>query len=111
MVVIINYIPVFVLIIAALYVYRVQVAKKHGRHKKSIIAAIAAIILIYIWSAIQPSYGPKGNIARTAVPEFEQSESEISDRLKKPVPAEDRDKSREEKYKEKLPFIDEKNYD
>lgn len=111
MVVIINYIPVFIVFISALYVYRVRAANKDGKNKKTVVTCIVALACIYAWSAMQPSYGPKGYVARTSVPEFEQSENEITDRLKKPVPAEERDKNISDKYKEKLPFIDEKKYD
>lgn len=68
-----------------------------------VLLAIPVFFLLY--SAAQPSYFPKGDIQRSAVPEFEPSKAEIKDLARNPVPSEVRNEEQERKYKEGLSFI------
>lgn len=52
-----------------------------------------------LYPKVQPSYMPKGDITRTALPEFEASKAEIEDRNRKPVPSEVRQAQQEEEYR------------
>lgn len=63
-------------------------------------------VFLFIYSAAQPSYLPKGDIRRSEVPKFEPSDAEIKDMARKPVPSEVRNAEQERKYKEGLSFIE-----
>lgn len=67
---------------------------------------IAIPVFFIIYTAAQPSYLPKGDIQRSAIPEFTPSKAEIVDNLRKPVPSEVRNAEQERKYKEGLVFVE-----
>lgn len=106
MVVILNYLPFLVFMIAAFYMCSV-VGSKHtdtGKAKRILGAALLAGLLIYGWNSASKSYGPKGVVTRSPVPEFEVRDVEVKDRLSKPVPLETRDTDRDAKYQKPLPL-------
>ena len=111
MVALINYIPVFILIIAALYVYRVQVSASKNKARNTVFCLIISLVAIYFYQAFQPSYMVKGVVNRTSIPQFEYKELTVKDRLSKPVPGEERDRKRNEEYNKKLPFINEADWE
>jgi hypothetical protein len=65
---------------------------------------LGTIVVAFLMGQFQPSYFPKGEIEREAVPEFEQSTEVIEDKLLSPKSGEQYDKEREVKIKEGLPF-------
>ena len=65
--------------------------------------AVAAIFLA-IYTIVQPSYLPKGEVKRSVIPEFERSESMIQDRNLKAKTGEEYDEKRQQMIKEGLPF-------
>lgn len=62
------------------------------------------VLSIALYFQIQPSYIHKGEVVRTAPPEFEQSDKKIEDRMSKPKSGEEYDKRRQDEYRK----IDEK---
>lgn len=76
---------------------------------KSLIAPLVVfIVCAVVYTSARPSYLPKGEIKRSSVPTFEHKDVEVRDLLSKPMSGEERDKRRNEMYKEKLPFIEDK---
>lgn len=65
---------------------------------------IVGFVAIVIYMQIQPSYLPKGEVKRSDVPAFEQSDAVIEDRNSKPKSGEDYDKKMEESVRKGLPF-------
>lgn len=111
MVLLLNLIPV-IIVIAVVWWARKRVAKQTEQTAK-LKAVIAPVIVLVaslgLYTNVQPSYLPKGEIKRTVPPAFEQKESQIQDISLKPVSSEERDKIRKEQYQEKLPFLNEKS--
>ncbi len=111
MVLLLNLIPV-IIVIAVVWWARKRVAKQTEQNAK-LKALIAPVIVLVgslaLYSQVQPSYLPKGEVKRSAVPAFEQKDSQIQDISLKPVPGEERDRIRKEQYDEKLPFLNEKS--
>ena len=71
-----------------------------SKHKKvRIWAMIALIIFLIVYPKVQPSYMPKGEISRTAVPGFEPSKAVIEDNNRKPVSSEERQAKQDEEYR------------
>lgn len=75
-------------------------------HLKKIWPAVVAIVFALLYNFIQPSYMPKGTIARTALPAFEQSDAKIEDRLLAPKSGVEYDAGREASVKDGLKFIE-----
>ena len=73
--------------------------------KRLLIVSVLTAAVFGLYLQLQPSYGVKGEIRRSAVPQFEQKEFEVKDIQSKPMSGEDRDRRRQEAYKEPLPFI------
>lgn len=65
---------------------------------------IVMCIVMVVYTIVQPSYLPKGEVKRSVVPEFDKSESEIVDRSLKAKSGEEYDQKRNELIKEGLPF-------
>lgn len=63
-----------------------------------------SLVVLTLYMQFQPSYMPKGQVTRSDVPVFEQTESVIEDRNSKPKSGGDYDKEMEEKVKKGLPF-------
>lgn len=57
----------------------------------------AGVVIVFIYTFVQPSYMPKGIVERVALPEFEVKELELQDRLRKAIPGSERDAAREQK--------------
>lgn len=68
--------------------------------KALVIAATVVVTFAIIYSKIQPSYLPKGDIQRSDIPGFEPSKAEIEDRNRKPVPSEVRQERMEAEYRQ-----------
>ena len=102
MTLVLNLLPIFIASVFLCWAY--------ARHKKGkgFVAQIALMICsLFFYYQAQPSYMPKGVVARSSVPEFEDKKLEVKDNLKKPLEAEKRDEIIKEKYKERLPFLSE----
>jgi len=75
------------------------------KFKKIWILAITLLVL-FIYFKAQPSYLPKGQINRTALPAFEaKPDLEIEDRLSKPKDPDQRQAEQDERYRNGLEFI------
>ena len=104
MIVLLNSIPWIISLIIAFWGYN---RVKNSNSLNSI--AVPVICLLLFWSVytkVQPSYLPKGEIKRTSIPTFEHKEFEVKDLQPKPMKGEDRDSRRKKLYEEKLPFIE-----
>lgn len=66
------------------------------------IGAAGALVLLYTF--VQPSYMPKGEVKRTNLPEFEYHKIEVEDRLSKPKSGQQYDDERNQAIKDGLPF-------
>ena len=70
----------------------------------------ATVILLFLYFKAQPSYLPKGDIQRSAIPEFTVTKTaEIEDRNRKAVPQEDRQAQQESQYREGPVFLKKEN--
>lgn len=65
---------------------------------------VVAAIFLVIYTIVQPSYLPKGEVKRSVIPEFERSGSTIQDRNLKAKTGEEYDEKRQQMIKEGLPF-------
>lgn len=74
-------------------------------HTKKFWPIVLIPVFIFIYMNVQPSYLPKGEVKRSDVPVFEQSEAEIEDRNRKPQDGALYDEKRNESIKEGLPFL------
>lgn len=97
MVVLLNILPILVLIAT----FGIAFFSKSKKVKVWAIISAAAFLLLY--SMVQPSYLPKGEITRTAVPDFSPSSGEIQDRNRKPEPSETRQARQEQAYRDGFP--------
>ncbi len=61
---------------------------------------LAGLVVFFLYTSLQPSYLPKGEVGRTELPEFEKLDKEIKDLLSKPQSGEEYDRKRLEAYKE-----------
>lgn len=95
MVVLLNLLWVVILVVAAL---------SYWKWRKTWIVVVTAIALL-VYPMVQPSYMPKGQVKRSSIPAFEQSHSEVQDRLLKPPSGEEMDAKREQMIKDGLPFL------
>lgn len=60
---------------------------------------------LFVYGQFQPSYMPKGSVARTPVPAFSEPSGEIKDNNRKPTPSEVRNAEQERQYRDGLTFI------
>lgn len=72
--------------------------------KMQVIFVCCTIVTIGVYSKMLPSYVYKGDIERSAVPEFSTSRAEIQDRNRKPVPQEVVRQKQYEQYKQGLNY-------
>ncbi len=70
---------------------------------------LAGLVVFFLYTSLQPSYLPKGEVERAKLPEFEQSNKEITDRLSKPQSGDEYDRKRQESYKEIDRRLEERN--
>lgn len=94
MIVLLNILPFAVLFTSIWLMYK----------KKRPIFGVIGFLFCILYAMFQPSYMPKGVVARTPVVEFKQKELEVEDRLLRPKSEEEYDAEREEKYKTGLQF-------
>lgn len=99
MILLLNLITLVVLIVAS-YLFYVQKTMK-GRF---VVFAIT-VLCLSVYAAARPSYLPKGEIKRTAVPAFEYKEIAPSDLQHKPLSVEEREAKQQEEYEKPLPFL------
>lgn len=106
MVVILNNIHLVLILVTALYTWAVlkREQPKSTKIKKLTLAYVLLLVGLYTWNSASKSYGPKGVVTRSPVPEFEVRDVEVKDRLSKPVPLETRDIDRDAKYQKPLPL-------
>lgn len=64
----------------------------------------ATVAALFLYFQAQPSYMPKGEIERSAIPAFVESDAQIEDRNSKPVPADERDQRMRDAVKQGLDF-------
>ena len=96
MVVLLNLISAL-LVLSALFSLYKWVKTKERKHALYLAGYIAAI---WLYTFLLPSYLPKGEIKRSAIPEFTQTTAEIENRARQPVPQEERRAQQEQQYRE-----------
>lgn len=99
MILLLNLIPLAILLLAA-YIFYVQKTLK-----SRCVVVIVTVLCLYVYMAARPSYLPKGEIQRTAVPAFEYKELAPKDLQKKPLSVEEREAMQQEEYEKPLPFL------
>lgn len=99
-----NLLPVLILFCGLYWGYLGW--KKSKTVKPVVIRVFCTLILLHLYFQVQPSYMPKGEVKRTAIPTFEQKEVSVKDVQPKPMSGEERDQRRKELYEEPLPFIE-----
>ena len=99
MVLIFNMLPFLAALLTVVVVFKVKTRKTR------LLAVAWFVLFMLVYPKIQPSYLPKGDIKRTAVPGFEASKAEIEDRNRKPVPSEERNAEQERQYREGAPSL------
>ena len=72
------------------------------RKNRWIAAATCAAVLLYFQA--QPSYLPKGEITRSPPPVFGESNAQIEDRNRKPMPGDERDQRMRDAVQQGLDF-------
>lgn len=95
MVVLFNFIPV--LFVALMFLIGWKFTKNTG---KRIALAVITAAALGVYAQVQPSYGPKGVIVRSVLPDFEDRKIEASDRLLAPKGGDYYDQLRSDAYKE-----------
>lgn len=83
MVLLLNYLPALVLIAALLLVLRFGYTKNW---KGALVVCVLTIFVMLALQALNPSYLPKRAVIPESLPEFEESEAVIEDRLRGPAP-------------------------
>lgn len=108
MVIILNYLPTFVIVVLAYYFYTVLTKpfSNIAKFKRIVFGTLTAIAIILGLQAVGPHYMPKHKIVRQPLPPIEVIEGKIQNIQPKPVSGEQRDLIRQEAYKETLPFVE-----
>jgi hypothetical protein len=109
MVLLLNLIPF--LICAGWCLWAAKSWNKSKQPKTVIIFIVGLTLSLLLYKNVQPSYLPKGEIARTEVVQEEVVSQPIEDKLLKPMSPQERDARRKEQYKEKIEFINQKEVD
>lgn len=109
MVLLLNLVPF--LICAGWLLWAAKSWNKSKQPKTVIIFIVGLTLSLLLYKNVQPSYLPKGEIARTEVVQEEVVDEPIEDKLLKPMSTEERDARRKEQYKEKIEFINQKEVD
>lgn len=73
--------------------------------KRKVWIAVATILALLLYMKAQPSYLPKGDIGRTAIPEFSVPAAAIEDRNRKAQDQMDVRKQQEDQYREGPVFL------
>lgn len=94
MVALFNFIPFVFIVLMGLAGWKVT--KTTG---KRIAVAVFTVVVLLVYAQVQPSYGPKGVVARTELPAFEDRKIEAVDRVLKPKGGDFYDKLRADAYK------------
>lgn len=93
------------LLITGVFLFWTYVRFKKDK-SKVVLPLILLVMTLFLYFQVQPSYLPKGEIKRSAIPQFEQKELKVKDIQSKPMSGEERDERRNKAYKEPLPFIE-----
>lgn len=100
MVLLINLIPLMIVLVGGYLAYR----------KRKLWIAAATIFALFIYFKAQPSYMPKGDIQRSAIPEFTvPANAEIEDRNRKSQDRMEVRKQQEDQYREGPVFLKKEN--
>ena len=95
MVVLLNIVPALLILAVIFSMYKC--IRTEQRMYRFMLAG--SIIVLWLYTTLQPSYLPKGEIGRSEVPAFAKSTAEIEDRNRRPVPQEERRATQEEQYR------------
>lgn len=98
MIVLLNLVPVFVLGAGLFAAWKLKKAWP----------AVVGVVAVMLYVQFQPSYMPKGEVKRTEIPAFEQSDAEIENRNLSPKAGNEYDQERNDSIEKGLPFIDKK---
>lgn len=103
MVLLLNLLPILLLLVVA----PIAVLKwRAGKRGSAMRCAGAYLVALALYFQAAPSYMPKGQVKREVLPPMEYREVEVRDVSRKPVPPEERDRTLEEKKRERLPFLE-----
>ena len=69
---------------------------------------VVGIVVIALYMQFQPSYMPKGEVTRQALPAFEASDAKIENHLLMPKSGAEYDEKRQADIEKGLPFIEKK---
>lgn len=94
----VSLIPWVILILGAVLIFTAK------SRKLQVIFVCGTLVALGIYSKMLPSYVYKGDVERTAIPEFSIPSGEIEDRNRKPVPQEIVRKKQYEQYKQGLNY-------
>lgn len=110
MVALLNIIPFLIATVGLYWIYLGW--KKGGDFVIDVLArVVVTVVVVLLYNHFQPSYLPKGEIKRTEIVSEEAITRPIEDNLSKPLSGEERDIRRKEQYKEKIEFIQQKEFD
>lgn len=103
MTLVLNLLPLFIIAIGAVFVWKLKAIKS------KVLAVGITIAALFLLGQAQPSYLPKGEIKRSAIPTHKVDDSlVIQDRNSKPMTPAERDERMTQKYKDGLDFIEKK---
>lgn len=89
------------LVMPVIMVVGLFISYKLKTTKARLLGVVLTLATVVLYNQLQPSYVPKGTAKPAAPPaEFVIPEGEMTDRLAKPVSAEQRDKTRQAVYDE-----------
>ena len=99
MVALLNYMPYIIIALGIFVAYKVWKSNGVDRNKQLIITGITTFVLLLVLQVLTAGYIPKNRASNVGIgmPEFEQSEAQIENRLRSP---ELDSKASEEKIKE-----------
>lgn len=89
MVFLLNYLPVFILIVGGLITFSFI---RKGKAAVAGVSFVVSVALAMGYSAFAPSYMPKGTVHKTALPAFEESDATVENRLRVARTEEEHDK-------------------
>jgi len=112
MILILNYLPAFIVMIGLYVVYRYWKSPvpftPEQRITRIILTVLITVCSVIILNSATPHYMPKHKITRSSIPEVQAVEGEIKNLQPQPVSGEERDKKRSEDYSDRIQFIKER---
>ena len=101
MVFLLNLIPLAIVLLGLYAIYRAR--KNRNRIFAAVVFTVAGL---FLYTKLQPSYLPKGDIERSEIPAFTVPEdAKIEDRNRAPVPQMERRAQQEEQYRNGPVFL------